>query len=327
MRRLLVFSPGTDFFSGCERYAFRVITEARERGFHVTVVMPKTPRLALGWEHAAALGVEAVKWNEKDDANHILDAAAPDVVLLALPWPTTGYEFMCAAASRARTIAVFQLAAPASAPAGKPLPAGIIPVVVAEENIAHIKRIFGPEVEPHIVYNGVDVPESLKRSRSEPPTALTVGRLVASKGFHLLAQVASRLPSIRFRWAGAAAPGRVIASYGRFELLGERHDIPALMEDADFFVLPSYVEGSSFALLEAMAHGVVPIVSNGGGNPEIVEHGKTGFVFERGSPKALHEALEQASGSDLASLGEAATRSVLDRFTARRMLDQTFALF
>lgn len=48
----------------------------------------------------------------------------------------------------------------------------------------------------------------------------------------------------------------------------------------DIFVLPSRSEALSNSLMEAMACGCCPVASRVGGNPELVEHGRNGLLFE-----------------------------------------------
>jgi glycosyltransferase involved in cell wall biosynthesis len=48
----------------------------------------------------------------------------------------------------------------------------------------------------------------------------------------------------------------------------------------DVFLLTSYSEGTSMTLLEAMSFSIPAIVSNVGGNPEIIKHLENGLVFE-----------------------------------------------
>jgi glycosyltransferase involved in cell wall biosynthesis len=53
-------------------------------------------------------------------------------------------------------------------------------------------------------------------------------------------------------------------------LLGHREDLTDLHAAADLFLLPSHREGMSFALLEAMAHGLAPVVAGGTRNAKTV---------------------------------------------------------
>ena len=54
-------------------------------------------------------------------------------------------------------------------------------------------------------------------------------------------------------------------------------------------VLPSLIEGLSQTILESMALGVPVVASRWGGNPEIVEEGVSGLLFEPLDPRDLAE--------------------------------------
>jgi glycosyltransferase involved in cell wall biosynthesis len=89
------------------------------------------------------------------------------------------------------------------------------------------------------------------------------------------------------------------------------------VRSCDIFVLPSYAEGSSLALLEAMAMGLPALVTPVGIAPDVVEERVSGWIAK--SPKAedLAEKLNlalQCSRSTLLGMGEAARASVSDRF-------------
>lgn len=64
--------------------------------------------------------------------------------------------------------------------------------------------------------------------------------------------------------------------------------MPMLYNAADAFVLPSYEEGMSRSVLEAMASGTPVIASDIPANREVLE-GKNGLLFEAGNPKDLAE--------------------------------------
>jgi glycosyltransferase involved in cell wall biosynthesis len=69
-----------------------------------------------------------------------------------------------------------------------------------------------------------------------------------------------------------------------------------LLDSVGVFVLPSKREGMPQALVEAMARQRICVVSNTAGSSELVEDGKTGFVFPVGSVKGCARALEKALG-------------------------------
>lgn len=61
-----------------------------------------------------------------------------------------------------------------------------------------------------------------------------------------------------------------------------RDQISRQYDDAQIFTLPSYNEGMSNALLEAMASGLPVLVTQTGGTDELVRLGKEGFIFQAG---------------------------------------------
>jgi L-malate glycosyltransferase len=77
---------------------------------------------------------------------------------------------------------------------------------------------------------------------------------------------------------------------GDVEFAGEQVDLPALLRDADLFLLPSETESFGLAALEAMACGVPVVASAVGGLPEVIPDGEVGFLRPRGDVPALAEA-------------------------------------
>ncbi len=142
----------------------------------------------------------------------------------------------------------------------------------------------------------------LRDGGSGGPVVGCVGRLHPDKGQIFLARAARRivesLPGARILMAGEgpqrADLERVIAESGVAEhvtLLGDRRDIPQLLTGLDLLVLPSMNEGFANAALEGMATGLPVVVSDAGGNPEVVDDGTTGLVVPRGDPEALASAV------------------------------------
>jgi glycosyltransferase involved in cell wall biosynthesis len=61
---------------------------------------------------------------------------------------------------------------------------------------------------------------------------------------------------------------------------GVREDIDKMLSSFEIFILPSFTEGMSVALLEAMATGPAIICSNIPTNAEIISHRKEGILID-----------------------------------------------
>ena len=92
----------------------------------------------------------------------------------------------------------------------------------------------------------------------------------------------------------------------------------------DVFLLPSLSEGTSMTLLEAMSIGKPCVVTNAGGNPEIVAHSKTGLVTANNNQEELKEALITISESEKmrASFSESAIARFYELFHVNKMMAQ-----
>lgn len=89
----------------------------------------------------------------------------------------------------------------------------------------------------------------------------------------------------------------------------------------DVILLPSNREGLPLALLEGMAAGCLPIVSNAGGMPEVVDQKELGWVINVGDIKGLSNAMSEAlllSESEMASRREAIVNKITRDFDAER---------
>ena len=71
-------------------------------------------------------------------------------------------------------------------------------------------------------------------------------------------------------------------------------DVPAIWSDHHGLILPSRCEGLPIALVEAMLSGRVPIVTDVGGNAEVVDDGATAYVAAAPTEDALEDAMERA---------------------------------
>ncbi len=107
-------------------------------------------------------------------------------------------------------------------------------------------------------------------------------------------------------------------------LAGYQPDAGKLALAMDIFLLVSFSEGTSMALLEAMSAGIPAIVTRVGGNPEIVVHGQTGWIIISDNSAALAASLTEAASDPKKryTLGNNARNRFLENFTFDRMINQ-----
>lgn len=108
----------------------------------------------------------------------------------------------------------------------------------------------------------------------------------------------------------------------RVQFLGARahEEMPAVFATADVVVIPSLMEATSIAALEAMSCGVPVAASAVGGLPEIVDGG-VGALFEPANPQALAAAVGSLlSRNDLPALGREGRRRVVANWSIDRLV-------
>jgi len=74
-------------------------------------------------------------------------------------------------------------------------------------------------------------------------------------------------------------------------LLGFRQDVPQILKAIDVFIITSFSEGTSMSILEAMASKCAIVASAVGGTPHIIEHMRTGLLFDVDSLRELYDAV------------------------------------
>ena len=170
-------------------------------------------------------------------------------------------------------------------------------------------RRLAPEQNISLLPNGIDCTPYLRYKRNvpaqgEPLRLVYIGRLAPAKGLtetiEAMALARSNGIPVHLTIAGhGPAEAGLRALVREFALerevsfagatLGE--DKALLLSQADALCLPSYSEGLPYALLEAMAAGVVPIVTPVGAIPDVVQDGVHGVLVPVQDCDAIAEAI------------------------------------
>ncbi len=166
---------------------------------------------------------------------------------------------------------------------------------------------ISPNLKLKIIYNGIDNYKFYAKTyKTEQPLKLICSaRLIKRKGQYTLIEAVSELQKqgtkIQVNLVGTGDETEAYKKYAselnvadkiQFSGYVPREQMPETYRNADIFVLPSYNEGMSNALLEAMASGLPVIVTNVGGTKELVDS-NNGFVFQAGCTDELVEIIKK----------------------------------
>ena len=115
----------------------------------------------------------------------------------------------------------------------------------------------------------------------------------------------------------------------RVRFLGQRADVPEILQASDIFVLNSKSEGMSNALLEALAAGLPCVATDVGGNPELVRDAENGFLVPPNQPAPLSRSLDiLARNPDLrARMGARSRQRAQDEYSLEAMVRRTESIY
>jgi glycosyltransferase involved in cell wall biosynthesis len=115
----------------------------------------------------------------------------------------------------------------------------------------------------------------------------------------------------------------------RVRLLGQRTDVPDILNASDIFVLCSRMEGNPMAIQEAMASGLPVIATAVGGVPDLIDDGVNGLLVPPNDETALMHALQNlVNQADLRrQIGLAARQYAVSHLDVRYMVRQYEVLY
>ena len=207
---------------------------------------------------------------------------------------------------------------------------------------------LGVREKTQTVHNGIEIERIEKRSKEEAthrwfdeeiPVAVSVGRLVPSKGYENLVKtlsVVNGVTPLRLLLIGDGPLRGKIDSKARELGVGDKIDFTGSVPNphkyavkCDIFICSSLFEGFSNSLLEALALGL-PIVSTDHdfGASEIIENGKSGILVPVGDPEKMAETvLRLLQDKTLATkMGEEARKRARE-FSVEKMTRENLRVF
>lgn len=138
-------------------------------------------------------------------------------------------------------------------------------------------------------YQGEQIDRTVKRRElhipEDAPLLLSVGELNQNKNQSVILRAMPELPGVHYALAGVGPEeqrlrdqARELGILERVHFLGYRHDLREIYQVADIFCHPSWREGISVAILEAMASGLPVVASDIRGNRDLLVEGQGGFL-------------------------------------------------
>lgn len=191
----------------------------------------------------------------------------------------------------------------------------------------------------HLIQHAFNV-EISKRTFQKNRRLVYVGRLEPGKGIELLCKALEQIEeAFTFDIIGT---GRLYPSikekYGnRFTVHGYQNKDFVLnyFQNSDFFFLPSYSEHCPVVVLEGMARGCIPILSDFGSLPQLIRKHRSGLVFdieeqEDRFVESIKNAVQEALGFGEEKANEMMKtnyRLLQENFSPETMLKSTLAVF
>jgi len=205
------------------------------------------------------------------------------------------------------------------------------------------------------IYNGVDLEEynpqrvqegEIRKKFDIPPDAIViglVGQISERKGQDRLIHIASRLIqqflNVRFMIVGGSHEPEYEQKIhtmvdqrnlrGYFIFTGDLRDMPKVYKALDILVLPSLMEGFGRVVVEAEAMEIPVVVSSTGGLVEVVDPGKTGFIFSLENDQEMLDYLARLCESRELRLrmGKAGRVFVGENFSKEKMIARITSLY
>ena len=170
----------------------------------------------------------------------------------------------------------------------------------------------------------------------QPIKFLMLGRIIGDKGIREYIAAATELKKkygtkVIFQLGGGLDTNPTAiqqkeldewVSTGVIEYLGKLKDVRPPITNSHVFILPSYREGTSRSILEAMSIGRPIVTTNVAGCRQLVEVGRNGYLAEAKSVQSLVDAIEKminVSSKKLIQMGIYSRKIVEDKYDVHKV--------
>lgn len=200
-----------------------------------------------------------------------------------------------------------------------------------------------------VVHNAVDLEEfdsftsrsSIRKEfgiRDSEIVLVCIGRIEERKGQEYLVNAMKHVDNARLVIIGKKNEvyfkklKEITEEYGlsdRIIFTGHRKDIPSILREIDIMVMPTFTEGFSRVILEAMATGKPVIATDVGGTPEAVIDGVTGYIVPTRDSLALTNRINELvnDGKKREEMGRAGRTRVEEKFSMKDCIKKVEGIY
>lgn len=328
----------TDNFAGVERYVATASAELAARGHHVEIIggAPQPMRRALGSAPVAlieAAGARAAlgpaRSRPRPDVVHAHMTAADTVAIANRPFV------------RAPVVSTLHFARPRGHDALTRRLYSVIPRLVTAE--VAISRFVADHAggQPRIILNGVPAPTGpVSPVRERDPVVLVAQRFESEKdtGTAMRAFAASGLAQRGWQLhvAGEGSQRAMLEALAldlgiiaATVFLGRVDDVSDRMGRAGMFLASAVAEPFGLSVVEAMAHGLPVIATDGGAHPETIGIATPETLFRSGDADAAAVLLRRYAHDPAAraDLGRRVRARYEEAFTIEAHVDRLEAFY
>ena len=200
-----------------------------------------------------------------------------------------------------------------------------------------------------VIYNGLGLEKNIKpldiktiwNIPKNHVVFVAAGRLVPQKGFDLLIDAANRLKkSARLFTLLIAGMGKdrkslqekiVLNKLSNVKLIGFQNNLPSILKASDYVIMPSRQEGMPNVVMESMALGKSVLAAKVNGVSELMDHNRTGFIFDPMEVKPIIDAMnfvmDNHGSEKIINWGLLAKDHIKNNFRLDKMIDHLESYF
>lgn len=219
-------------------------------------------------------------------------------------------------------------------------------ITINKEDYAFAKRHMKAKQIEYVPGIGVDVDKfrvdrddrNVKRAEfnlsDKDIMIFSVGELNQNKNHETIIKAIAKLQNdnIHYFIAGIGERKEYLTALAndlnvQLHLLGYRKDIPELLNAADIFAFPSFREGLSVALMEAMASGLPCVASKIRGNVDLIEETRGGCLYEPSDVTGFSEGISYFCRIDNPQIHIDANQNRIQLFSSSMILKELIKIY